>query len=124
MSQFYIMRARHLASTPRKLSVAAVARAQGECTLILATRRYGWDKTVPCTITGSRSDYDVKPGDKSSYTIDTGLGYRNRNSDLDIEQVFQINTEGLVDRVNGVDLIKPQPITNFVTDKRHTWVMK
>jgi hypothetical protein len=123
MPQFYIMRAAHLASTPRKLSVAAVAEAQGEGTLILAKREHGYDKTVECTIYGSGFGYDVKPGDYCSYTIDTGLGYRNRCSRLHIEKVLEINAEGLVTKVDGVEFNTPRSVNTLVIEKRHTWVM-
>jgi hypothetical protein len=122
MSDFYIMRAAHLASTPRKISLAKVAREEPNCTVILAKRFWGFDKEAEVFIIGSASenDYNVKAGDKSTYTIDTGNGYRNYNEKLEIEHVLMLK-DGKVVRHDG-KTCEPRELPEG--ENRHAYVMK
>jgi len=122
MSHFYIMKAHHMTSSGRKLGLPKVIREEPNCTIVVATRHYGYDKQVPLFLTGSQcdSDYGVKSGDISSYTIDTGMGYKCADEQLDIEHVIQVKN-GEVVSVNG---------KRWTEDKlpaipaRYTFVMK
>jgi hypothetical protein len=102
MSAFYIMKAHHMTSSGRKLGLKKILREEPDCTIVVATRHYGYDKKVPLFIAGSPSfdDYGVKSGDKTTYTIDTGNGYRCEGERLDIEHVIQV-VDGKVTKVNG-----------------------
>jgi hypothetical protein len=118
---FYIMKAHHLTTSGRKLGLAKVAREQGPCTIILATRHYGYGKAVKAIITGCAGDYGVKAGDQSKYTIDTGMGYKNQGERLDIEQVIQVDADGAMIEADGQSC-EPQPVPKV--ENQYTWVMK
>ena len=120
MSQFYIMKAHHLTTSGRKLNLRKIFRDEPDATVIMATRHYGYNKRVPVFIIGCRSDYKVNPGKQSTYTIDTGMGYKCRDCVLDIEHIFQVEN-GRIIEADGVarnDGVIPQ------TDARYTYVMK
>ena len=119
MSAFYIMKARHMTSSGRKLGLKKILRDEPDCSIIVATRTHGWDKKVPCFIIGCRNDYSVKQGDMSSHTIDTGMGYTNTDRDLLIEDVLQVKN-GMVYEINGVKVDPCVPKWNA----RYTFVMK
>ncbi len=111
------MKAHHLTSSGRKLGLKKILRDEPNCTIIVATRHYGYDKAVKCFIIGCQGDYGVKTGDVSSYTIDTGNGYSIQGENLDIEHVIQVEggevKKGFHNAAAAVGL-----------ENRYTWVMK
>ena len=100
MAAFYIMRAAHIAATPRKVSIDRIIKEEPNCTIIVATRHRSWDQLIPVFIIGSPSDYNVKAGDTTSYTVDTGNGYRERDRKLDIHHIIQVK-DGAVITIDG-----------------------
>ncbi len=120
MSQFYIMKAAHLTSCGRKLGLPKIVKHETDCTIIVGERHYGWGKTSMVNIVGSRGDYGVSPGDKTTYTVDTGNGYRNRGEQLDIHHVLHI-ADGQLIKVNGRK-VEAQPVPVGMTN--YTYVMK
>jgi len=116
MSQFYIMKAYHLTTSGRKLGLRKILRDEPNCTIVVATRHYGWGKSVPVFIIGCAGEYGVKAGDESSYTIDTGNGYRNQDECLDIVDVLQVVDGKIQDTDDDYDLC------GF--GNRYTYVMK
>ncbi len=119
-TDFYIMKAHHLTSSGRKLGLRKILRDEPNCTIVIATRHYGYDKSSECFIIGGRSDYGIKPGDTQTYTIDTGMGYRMNGERLDIEHILQVEN-GKVVQSDGhkVNCSFPPEM-----DARYTWVMK
>jgi hypothetical protein len=118
------MKAAHLTSSGRKLGLAKVAREQGECSILIAKRFYGWDKSADLFLTGcGNSDYGVAPGDEVQYTIDTGMGYTHRDSKMVIQHVLQINADGKVVSRDGI-ACPPRDIPKGECENRYTWVMK
>ena len=120
MSAFYIMKAYHLTKSGRKLNLKKIFRDEPDSTVVMATRTRGWNQEVPVFIIGCPGDYGVKPGDASTYTIDTGNGYRERNQPLKIEHIFQVKN-GVIVGADGkavADGVIPE------TDARYTFVMK
>ena len=85
---FYIMKAIHISNN--KVSISKILENENDCTIIAATR-HSPKGPVPCFIVGSQGNYKVKNGDVAKYTIDTGNGYREKNSLLDIEDIININ---------------------------------
>ena len=114
VAQFAIMKAYHLTSSGRKLGLKKIAKDEPNCTIVVATRHYGYDKKTPCFIIGTRGDYNVKAGDTSSYTIDTGNGYRNVNERLTIEHILHIRDGNIINTEGQA--------TNL--EARYTFVMK
>lgn len=73
---FYIMRAVHLAPTPRKISLAKIMAEEPNCTVLVVDRETGWRKTSRTFVIGSAGDYGIKVESRANYTIDTGNGHR------------------------------------------------
>ena len=119
-TDFYIMKAAHLTSSGRKLGLTKILRDEPNCTIVIATRHYGYDKTSECFIIGCRGSYGIKPGDTKSYTIDTGMGYRMNGERLDIEHILQVENGKVVES----DGRKRRPDCPPEMDARYTWVMK
>ena len=119
-SDFYIMKAHHLTSSGRKLGLKKIVRDEPNCTILIAEREYGYGKKVSCFIIGCAGDYGVKPGDECSYTIDTGMGYRNQGERLTIEHILQVKGGVVVesDGVKRTDGLLPD------VENAYTWVMK
>ena len=124
-SDFYIMKAAHLTSSGRKLGLRKIMRDEPNCTIIVATRHYSWDKAVPCFIIGAQDPdrYGVEAGDKCTYTIDTGNGYRNQGNRLDIEGVIQVVDGAVVGELpDFAAQLDPGPGDKLAA--RYTYVMK
>lgn len=114
MSKFAIMKAHHL-TEGHKCSLSKIARSEyhKDCTILVATRHYGWNKTSKVFIIGAQGDYGVKAGDQVQHIIDTGNGYRGGYERLDIEGVLQVR--------NGM-FEGPQELVRLPA--RSTFVMK
>jgi hypothetical protein len=110
MSTFYIMKAHHLTSSGRKLSLDKIIRDTVEGTILVADRHVGWSKKVRSFIIGAHGDYGVKPGDTEQYIVDTGMGYKG-NGELDIIDVLQVRNGEIIS--GGTD-----------HENAYTWVMK
>lgn len=109
---YYIMKAYHITETSRKVSLArmlAEVGAEESCTILIANRSYGYNKSAPCFIMGSGTGYPEE--DETTYTIDTGNGHRNAGEALKI-----------LDRV----VIENGEVVSGHTDHENAypWVMK
>lgn len=109
---FYIMRAYHISEKPRKVSLATVVAEEPTCTVLVANRETGWNKTAPCFVIGSAGNYGVKTGDVTEYTIDTGNGHR-RGGALTIRDVLRYKDGKLVEGCHA-----------DIHPSAHAWVMK
>ena len=125
MPQFYIMKAYHLTNSGRKLNLKKIFRDEPNSTVLMATRKVGYNKYVPVFIIGCPGTYGVKPGDQTTYTIDTGNGYRCRNQELEIEHIMQVKNGELVE-VDGQEIPKGLDGKGVIPqiDARYTFVMK
>lgn len=114
MSQFYIMKAYHLTTSGRKLGLKKICKDEPDCTIVIAQRHldHFGDRKVPVFIIGCRSDYGVQAGDKTTYTVDTGNGYRDKNKRLEIEGVLTVIDGQIQEEMKGK------------MDARYTFVMK
>ena len=99
-----------------KKVIKAKAHWEGEPqTVIVAQRHYGYNKVSKIFIFGyGDSGYDCKKGDRKTYTIDTGNGYKNSGEILTIENVLTYATDGTMVSQNNTGLNEARPI----------WVMK
>jgi hypothetical protein len=94
---YYIMRAAHLASTPRKQSIkVAIEYANPNTTVLVATRHYSWNKSSPVFILGSGRGYETAANPNSKYTVDTGNGYRFKGERLEIHNIIEVNEYGAI----------------------------
>jgi hypothetical protein len=111
---FYIMKAYHLTTSGRKLGLKKIIKEEPDCTIICATRHYSYNKSTECFIIGSRSEYGVQPGDKSTYIIDTGNGHKGDGYDeLTINHIIHVENGQVTNDVNISDI-----------PNAYTWVMK
>ena len=122
ISPFYIMKAHHLTTSGRKLGLKKIIRDEPNTTILVATREHGYGQLVECYILGCPGDYGVKAGDRTTYTIDTGNGYKNRNSTLHIERVIQVK-DGVIVEMDGRTVHPSMPLPPTLK-ARYTWVMK
>jgi len=118
-SQFYIMKAYHLTSSGRKLGLRKIVRDEPDCTLLIAERLVN-GRFVPVFIIGARADYGVSPGDKTTYTLDTGNGYRNDGEQLNIEHYLQIKNGKVIESDGKAHKTGELPDV----EARYTFVMK
>lgn len=89
-----------------------------ELTIIAAQIYIGYDrgkdKYKKIFISGSGNDgYNLSPGDKEGYTVDTGRGY-GRSGQFKVENIIRVDDEGNIDADNDIGM----------NQKRSYWVMK
>lgn len=81
-------------------------------------RGYDWrqdrDKIQPIFVSGYGTGYDYKPGQKVSYTIDTGNGYKRSREPLEIENIITVQNGEVADEGNG----------RGMNERRSLYVMK
>jgi len=113
-TMFYIMNASAMTG-PKAITVEEVIEHMGtDCTIIVGKREISYGKSSKVFIYGSGQGYDVKVGEVTRYTQDTGNGYKNKGYSLEIENIIEIDKDGNITAHNEIDVDK----------KRRLWVMK
>jgi hypothetical protein len=112
MSKFTIMNASCLTNNK---SIKCEDITESSSTILVCKRHTSdWNgKTSKIFVRGSGSDYGVKVGDVTTYTQDTGMGYKCKGYSLEVENVITVD-------ING-NIVSELPITS---EKRRLWVMK
>lgn len=115
MEHFYIMNADCLFDGKAATIEDTIGMWEDE-TILVAQRERGYNRYSRIFVSGSdcEESYGVKAGDHASYTQDTGMGYRNRDKHLKIENTILIQGGKIVHKDNDIGL----------NEKRRVWVMK
>ena len=112
---FYIMSAKNHITPTSKPNIEAIIEANnsGKLTIYVAQREYAFQKFSALFITSSGINTKDKAC-QTTYTQDTGNGYRNRGKLLTIENVIHVKDGKIVHHENDIGL----------TEKRSLWVCK
>lgn len=100
---------------PRRSTIKDICNAwkEGDMTILVAEREYGYGRWARIFIVGSGQG-GYGNSDVAMYTRDTGYGYRNRKNGLRIHNRIIVDENGNVNPGNGVG----------VNEKLSVWVMK